>query len=498
MRRNVLYVYCLLIPSLVFTQTELSNVWITGYEGELGIDTTFGINVFDFSDSSIEPYRGNIKGISFGSNSSSICDDDGKLLLFTDGCFIFNGEHQLIEEGDQINEGEFRDRCVKTRSYLAGNASTIFLPVPLNDSAYYLIHQRIDEISPESIASLLYSKIEISGNNGIDQVTELNNLISNNEVLLGEMAAVKHENGEDWWVIAPNDASNTYSVILADKNGVRKSHQQKIGLPINSIGMGTGQCKFSPDGKKFARWTSTQQLLIADFDRKRGIFSNDDQLEVVDTIVRGGVEFSPNSRFLYVSTSDKLFQLDFEESDLLASKVLVSRWDGYQDFVRTFFRRLQITPDCRIFISMPGSHRYWHIIQNPNEKGVNCNVVQRGLSHKTWTFNTMPYFPNYNLGIFDGYPCDSTKLSVSSSEIMTLPNQSLVYPNPTKGKVRINLPPYLKDLSLKVFSLTGQPLFSSKISTEKEIDLSGLANGIYFFKISNNNKYWSGKLIITN
>ena len=78
-----------------------------------------------------------------------------------------------------------------------------------------------------------------------------------------------------------------------------------------------------------------------------------------------------------MASTYQLHQFDTESNDIPSTQTLVAEWDGYQDFVRTFFSRLQLTPDCRIFISLPGSHRFWHIIHNPNEKGVACNVEQR-------------------------------------------------------------------------------------------------------------------------
>ena len=487
-----------------YAQTKQDYIWMIGYSTASGDyhPQHGGVNL-DFNEDEVELERIRRPQVSFDYNSSSISDRLGNLAFYTDGCYVFNAEDTLIENGELINQGAFKDDACKTgSSYRAGNASTILLPNPTNNSDFYLIHQRVEELFPDSRAILLYSKIDGDANNGLGKLTDANTIVSLDSVLLGEMAAVKHANGKDWWVIAAEDESNIYNLILIDENGVRKSHDQKIGSPVGFNGMGSGQCKFSPDGTKFARWTTTQQLLIADFDRATGTFSNDKQIRVVSEGTNGGTEFSPNSRFVYAGMSDSIFQFDTHEFDIESSKVLVAVWDGTRDFVRTTFRRMQITPDCRIFISMPGSHRFWHIIHNPNEKGIACNVEQRGLSLKTWAFNTMPYFPNYNLGAIDdtgGYPCDSTKITVSSSDIPIFESSGFVYPNPTSGQIHIDLPKQAGQVDFNLFSATGQLVFNrTKIFAHEEMDLGTLPKGIYFYKISDGEgSVWSGKLVVS-
>lgn len=483
-----------------FSQVKRDYVWTIGDNGSSGVPhPEFGGANINFNREPIEVERIERIKLSFGSNSSSISNKSGELLFFTDGCFVYGTNNMLIKNGDVINEGRFRDRCTIGNGYISGNASTIFLPDPANKSEYYLVHQRVEEIGSLAFSTLLYSKIALN-TNGVREITESNIPISGVNTYLGEMAAVKHANGEDWWVIVPEDSTDIYQVILIDETGVRKSFEQKIGNRIGFLGTGTGQCKFSPDGKKFARWTSTQQLLVADFDRSTGTFSNDEQIMVIGTTFRGGVEFSPNSRFLYVASTYQVHQFDMWEDDIPASQTLVAEWDGYQDFVRTFFSRLQLTPDCRIFISLPGSHRFWHVIENPNEKGINCNVVQRGLLLKTWTFNTMPYFPNYSLGPIgnEGYPCDSTKVTVSSTEVPIFERNAFVYPNPTQGQLYIDLPRQVGDIDFQLFSAAGQQVFAQSGNlTNEAIELGHLPKGIYFYRILNQEgRVWSGKVVL--
>ena len=315
------------------------------------------------------------------------------------------------------------------------------------------------------------------------------------------MAAVKHANGTDWWVVIPEDTTNNYNLVLVTNDSIQNTHDQRIGNEIGYEGLGTGQCKFSPDGSKFARWISTQQLLYAEFDRETGTFFNEQQISVLNEGTRGGVEYSPNSRFLYVSTTDSIFQFDTNESNIEDSEILVAEWDGFSDFLPTKFRRMQLTPDCRIFISLPGSHSFWHIIHHPNEKGIACNVEQRGLSLKTSTFNTMPYFPNYNLGAIGdpgGYPCDSTKITVSSTDFPVVQEHSFVFPNPTAGTLQIDIPPNVGELNFHLYDMAGRQVFiQNSVLTFEEIHLGNIAKGLYFYRIfDKSGRSWSGKVVV--
>ena len=500
--------FYLILSILFFHQSNLLSqikrdyVWTIGDNGSSGIShPDFGGVNLNFNTEPVDILRIERIEKSFGSNSSSISDIDGKLMFFTGGCFVYGKNNLLIENGDIINEGEFRNRCITGSSYISGNASTLFLPNPINENEYYLIHQRRDALGSSASATLLFSKLNSAENNGLGMIIEGNIPVLGVRTLLGSMASVKHANGKDWWLIVPEDSTNNYNMLLVDEFGIQNTHDQEIGNEIGFYGIGTGQSKFSPDGTKYARWTSTQQLLIADFDRTTGRFSNEIQIEVQEEGTRGGTEFSPNSRFLYVSTDDYIYQLDLLESDIASSSQVVAEYDGFVDFLPTSFDRMQLTPDCRIFINLPGGHRFWHIIHNPNEKGLACNVEQRGLFLKTWTFNTMPYFPNYNLsalGDSGGYPCDSTKITVSSTDIPINQPTGFVYPNPTKGTIQIDMPPNVGELNFQLFDMAGKPISTKKsILPFEEIQLMDVANGMYFYKVfDRKGNAWSEKVVV--
>jgi len=141
-----------------FSQSKRDYIWTIGdnnsdgnYHPDFG-----GVNI-NFNEKSLKFERIRRLNLSFYSNSSSIADQAGNLAFYTDGCFVYNADNELIENGDSLNHSEMRDEsCTTGSSYFAGNASTILLPAPGNNSEYYLIHQRVEEVSPNSNAILLY------------------------------------------------------------------------------------------------------------------------------------------------------------------------------------------------------------------------------------------------------------------------------------------------------------------------------------------------------
>ena len=87
-----------------------------------------------------------------------------------------------------------------------------------------------------------------------------------------------------------------------------------------------GQPTVSPDGTKFAYsnydismgyyW---QDIRLFDFDRCSGNFTFNSLAYLPDSVGGGGVAFSPNSRYLYVSSWKRIYQLDTYSTYVAAS-----------------------------------------------------------------------------------------------------------------------------------------------------------------------------------
>ncbi len=71
-----------------------------------------------------------------------------------------------------------------------------------------------------------------------------------------------------------------------------------------------------------------------------------------------------------------------------------------------------------------------------------------------------------------------------------------IYPNPNNGSFNINIPNNSSSLSIEVFNLAGQNIFTGFIKENYyQMDISNEDAGIYFVKISSNNQYHYSKIL---
>ena len=68
------------------------------------------------------------------------------------------------------------------------------------------------------------------------------------------MTAIKHSNGEDWWLVNGSYNSDEFFTFLITSDSIEGPFFQNIGLPDSETGEASGQVVFSPDGTKFARY----------------------------------------------------------------------------------------------------------------------------------------------------------------------------------------------------------------------------------------------------
>jgi hypothetical protein len=99
--------------------------------------------LFDTPDTPI--IRTHYRSLDFWSAQASICDSTGKMLMYTNGCDIFNGRGGLIENGDNINAGIVHnlfcdDPNYLINAYVSNWQSMLILPQPNQPGIHYLFH----------------------------------------------------------------------------------------------------------------------------------------------------------------------------------------------------------------------------------------------------------------------------------------------------------------------------------------------------------------------
>lgn len=88
---------------LALSQAKYDYVWLSGTTPE---DTTsfYGTNVMNFNYDTLEIEK-QFVGTYFSVTNASICDENGNLLFYTNGCFIANASHQIMQNGNGLNPG---------------------------------------------------------------------------------------------------------------------------------------------------------------------------------------------------------------------------------------------------------------------------------------------------------------------------------------------------------------------------------------------------------
>jgi hypothetical protein len=418
------------------------------YNWFLGDDQMVGPEIralqFDFNQVPTLPSLRE-RGLNFDRNNVSISTASGNLLFYSNGCAIANREHDVMLNGDQINDGEFLndiwfefdDNC--TFGY-PGRQDMLILEDPAYPDGYYMIHKRLDRNSQGNfdVLNLTYSYIDMTLDDGLGAVTEKNiDFYALDRFLWSYLTAIQHKNGRDWWIINPGQDSKFY-VFLLDDQGINFHSAQDVGIIFhpNNASAG-GDAKFSPDGTQYAYYNQFDGLLLYDFDRRLGEFSNLRTASSLQTgfFQFGTCEWSPSSEFLYVATHDSLWQLEVAYTDLEDGKEFIEEYNGVMDPFSTEFFVSTLGPDCRIYIR-PGSGSYsFHVIHKPDQKGKACRFEQQGIKlPEVSSTGSFPNFPRFRVD--EEEKCDPTLLSIIGEQVW-FNTDLILYPNPASSLVTI-------------------------------------------------------------
>jgi hypothetical protein len=468
-------------------------IWVTGDDNQL-VDTTYGGSTINFNSNPALAYY-NYRELNLFTTNSSICDTAGNLLFYTNGCAIAGADDEILENGDNINPGSSHNLwCNQYKDgYAGGPQNSLILPLPDSTGVYYLFHKSFTIYNnPFDVISdkLMYSVIDMNQNNSKGKVIVKNQLLMTGALAHGEVVAAQTADSKDWWLVTPKRNSDTFYIFKFTKEGIVDTFQQTIGISPAPTGEGYGQTIFSPDGTKLYRTNPFNPVMVYTFDREAGVITQFDTISYdygnQPIIGEIGCAVSSNGRFLYLGARLKLFQLDLQAPDVSASQILVAEWDGFTTPIATLFQQLQLAPDCKIYGLAGGDTRYFHVIHNPDESGLSCNVEQRGLVLPTRSGASMPSFPNYRLGPIDnpGVPCTAT---VGTQAPPTPLPVFSVFPNPVSAALKI-VPnrQFGGQARVRLFDVTGRMALEEIFDPQSactELDVRALPGGMYFYEI---------------
>jgi hypothetical protein len=419
---------------------------------------------------------------------TGLSDKDDSWFVYSNGSAICNKNHDTLVNGGGLSPGGLP------------NFNGVGYPIPSQalfipgDSIYekhYLFHENLTVNSPGHPAGgqphslgLFYSIIDPLADNGKGAVISKNNLLINDTIETGNILTVRHANGRDWWVVIKHFYSDMFYGILVTPDSVYAPFTYTVPSPIYYLG---GQACFSPNGEHYASFSSHSQLKIYDFDRCSGMLSNYRE-KVAAYTVCGSVSFSPNSRYLYITSVDSLWQLDMQAPDVLASQTFIAKYDGFVDSITntgTGFWYQWLAPDGKIYISTANQSLKLHVINNPDLPGQACDFQQHSVNLPTINNWTTPSSINLALYQLPGSPCDT--LGVGLRPLQVADYKLQIYPNPNDGRFSVEYTPQRISGVMYVYDVNGREVFREYVSpftSVKNVDLSGKVNsGVYAVRL---------------
>jgi hypothetical protein len=336
-------------------------------------------------------------------------------------------------------------------------------------------------------------------------VSNQKNLIAIQDTIIWGFSACKHANGRDWWVVALKDSSNMIYKVLITPNGISSITTQQVNMPV-PVHANASQPSFSPDGTKFAFKSGRggpnayHDVRIFSFDRCTGMFDSSGYV-IRNNEFGFGLAFSPNSKYLYHSSFDKVYQLDTDAPNISLTDTTIAVFDGYcypYGSLCTDFWLMYLAANSKIYITSSNFVIDLHYINSPDSAGIACDVQQHALHLPCFYARGNVNHPNYYLGPITGSVCDSLGLSIQE---INHEFRFRVYPNPVlNNTLNIGyLLPQNQNGLFQVYDVTGKVVFKYSLppwSNEQSFTLPGLSDGIYNCVITSGSTRVSKKIAV--
>lgn len=425
-----------------------------------------------------------------------VCDKQGVPQFYTNGGQIGNllGD-TLIASGMQENgvDQDYHGRLPIPQGAIV---------LPKNDCQYYCVYYSVSDSLYQFYQQadrLYYALVDMCANQGKGQVLSVKNVVYKGLMGDGRMTACKHANGRDWWLVTHGFNDSTYFKFLFSPDTVTGPFIQQIGASELEPDI-LGQAEFSSDGTKYVSITGGSPLVVLDFDRCTGEFSNPLNVKVsyfppYQIMGSGGIGcvFSPSGRYVYVNVYEQIVQFDLWADTVENSMTLIAQYDtSYENSGP--FHLAYLAPNNKIYIqTYQGGGRHYHVINNPDEKGGACNFVKEQLFVDFGSPHPISNMPHYRLGKVSGSACDTI---ISGIDEFATEDVLKVSPNPVKDKVEIQLAKYLPDADLQISDIQGRIVYQNKNYYLAEyITTHDWPAGVYFVRISNGKKEVKGKFV---
>jgi hypothetical protein len=417
----------LILPYSGFTQHWDKNI-VMGYKGNDPMLTIYGGTQVTFNDTDKVFSWFDIKFFFF--SSAYISDQAGKLFMYSNGCEIMNAVHNQMVNGGQLGIGTPYYQSYCEPRFGMPVISQLMFPAPGYSNRFIYLHHAL--LDGEDRCLGLYATVDANAQNGLGAVID-KNIRYVNDTLLSLTDVCRHANGRDWWVINGTFDGKGYTKHLFTPSGVVQIGKQNVG-PVWKSPVYNGQSDMSPDGTRYVRQNPKNGTDLFYFDRCNGLMTFDKHINFpVDTTQYSGICFSPNGKYIYITTAYNVWQMDISVSFPMTTLTKIGEYDGYADPFGTYFFFPERAPDGKIYITTSNGTRRLHTIHQPDALGLTCDFRQHDILLPTYALQPLMNTPNYRLFDLQGSPCDTLGIDgyVDTYEPTTTEElEVFVYPNP--------------------------------------------------------------------
>jgi len=312
---------------------------------------------------------------------STICDENGNLLFSCNAKQITNKNNVVMQNGDNI---------------IGQNNSSqgiVIVQKPGSDHLYYVFSVDFGQFVD---LGMHYSIVDMNLDGGLGAVTSEKNVeIEAGYDAFDKLNAAYHANGKDIWIIVRKYTEDSYASFLLTENGLNPEPVISPTRDINNLvdpDATIGTMKLSYDKKYLVtanKFEEGDDPYIVTFDVNR-FNSQTGDVEFLYTIALNiglptsdiepfAVEFSPDSKFLYLTAYNQInspdnfmelyqYEMQYIEDSLafIQSSVIIAQGP---------VNGLQLARDGKIYCTGfdYGSYDYISVINKPWEKGTACD-----------------------------------------------------------------------------------------------------------------------------
>ncbi len=341
--------------------------------------------------------------------SSTISDEYGNLLFYSNNIGIWDRSFDTLYNSDSLSTGTY-----STSSLTQGS---IFLPMPRDSNSKYYMYINIDDLEYK----IYYSVIDVILNSelgGIVPTKKRLPLWSNR--VSEQLTAIRHANGQDWWVVFVTSGTSTtnrsiVSVLLTDSGSAVYSECQIM----DNLAYSAGQLVASDDGEYLIMASqehhgSNHYISYYSFDRCYG-----DVVFLDSTNLLGrpqkfyGAGFGHKNNIMYVTAGPgvQLFRLSYDGYKLNHDRIFngvtanrvayrassMAKWNDCLYYTNTVVATIPFLDSLVYYLSRV-------CFSDQNDYVLEPYYLYLGERNFD---NSLPNFPNYDLGPLVGSPCDT-------------------------------------------------------------------------------------------